>query len=208
MNIGSEDQLAAAELIEEFGQRNVPVKSSGSLARNDIVLDILKAMEGIPFAGADDQQADLSGYINRLRYQRSEAHLVVLSYIALKATSLLREAEEGMSALNIESQERLARFIAIVAEFYRHRMPVNALAGQLSDVAIQLYNAIVKPELPVLTALERQEIHAQWDFWDTFYDEPEPLTGLERSRTVANPDRHKAWASALATTQYHDWWRQ
>lgn len=208
MNNGSEDQLAAAELIEEFDQRNVPVKSSGTLARNDVVLDILRAMDGLPFAGADDQQADVSGFPNRLRYQRSEAHLVVLSYMAIQAASLLDEAEEGTSALSIESQEHRARFVANVAEYYRHRMPGSALAGHLSDMAIQLYNTIVKPELPVLTALERRRMHAQWDLWDTFYDDPEPLTAGERSRTVADPDRRKAWASALATTQYHDWWRQ
>lgn len=208
MNNGSEDQLAAAELIEEFHQRNVPAWPPNTLARNDVVLDILRAMDGLPFAGADDQQADGSGFLNRLRYQRSEAHLVVLSYIALKATRLLHEVEERISALSSESQERLARFIANAADFYRHRMPGNALAGQLSDMAIQLYNAIVKPELRVLSALERQEMDVHWDIWDTFYDDPEPLTEDERLRAVADPDRHKTWAAALATTQYHDWWRQ
>lgn len=205
MNNGSEDQLAAAELIEELDQRNVPAGPSDTLARNDVVLDILKAMEGMPFGGADDQQADLSGYLNRLRYQRSEAHLVVLSYMALMAARVLHEAEEGISALISESQERLARFVANVAEFYRHRVPGNALAGQLSEIAIKLYNAIVKSELPVLSAEERRELHAEFVVWDTFYDEPEPLTERERRSARQKPERYPLWASSEGYTSYRRW---
>lgn len=96
-------------------------------------------------------------------------------------------------------------FVANVAEFYRHRMPGSALAGQLSDMAIQLYNAIVKPELRVLSTLERQEIHADWDIWDTFYDDPEPLTERERVAAKQEPKRYPLWASSEGYATYRRW---
>lgn len=101
--------------------------------------------------------------------------------------------------------ERHAWLMASLAQFYRNRMPGNGLAHRLSELAVKLYNITMKPELPLLSEQERRELLAEHVVWDTFYDELMPLTALEHSRTVADPDSNKAWASDLAHKRFNDW---
>ena len=143
--------------------------------------------------------------LQRLPYQRSEAHLVFLCYATVEADRLLARLETNDQALSEQPMERHAWLIANLAQFYRNHMPGNGLTHRLNELAVKLYNITMKPELPLLSEQERRELLAEHVAWDTFYDELAPLTVLERSLTVADPDSNKAWASDLALKQFNDW---